>query len=52
MSFGVEGMYVVLLHFRSTCSHVSGSGELHMGHVIGGKASLPKNNCFLAFPMY
>ena len=40
------------LHFRSTCSHVSGSIESHMGHVIDGKASLPKNSCFLAFPMY
>ena len=40
------------LHFRSTCSHVSGSRELHMGHVIDGKASLLKNNCFLVFPMY
>ena len=40
------------LHFRSTCSHVLGYGELHMGRVIDGKASLPKKNCFLAFPMY
>ena len=40
------------LHFRSTCSHVSGSRELHIGHVIDRKVSLPKNNCFLAFPMY
>ena len=39
------------LHFRSTCNHVSGSGGLHMGHVIDGKATLPKNNCFPAFPM-
>ena len=31
------------LHSRSTCSHVLGSG-------IDGKASLPKNSCFLAFP--
>ena len=38
------------LHVRSTCSHVSGSGELHMGHVIDGKASLLKNSCFMAFP--
>ena len=40
------------LHFRSTCRHVSWSGELRMGHVIDGKASLLKNNCFLALPMY
>ena len=40
------------LHFRSTCSHVSGSSELHIEHVIEGKASLLKNNCFLAFPIY
>ena len=33
------------LHFRSTCNHVSRYGELHMGHVIDGKASLPKNRC-------
>ena len=40
------------LHFRNTCNHVSGSIESHMGHVIDEKTSLPKNNCFLAFPMY
>ena len=40
------------LHFRNTYSHVSGSGQLHMGHVIDGKASMPKNSCFLAFPIY
>ena len=40
------------LHFRSTCSHVSGSRELHMRHVIDGKASLPKNSCVLTFPIY
>ena len=40
------------LHVRSTCSRVLGSRELRMGHVIDGKASLPKNSCFLAFPMY
>ena len=39
-------------HFRSTCSHVSRSGQLHVGRVIDGKASLPKNSCFLAFPIY
>ena len=40
------------LHFRSTCSHVSASGELHIGHVIDGNLSMPKNSCFLALPMY
>ena len=40
------------LHFRSTCSHVYGARELYMGHMIDGKASLPKNNCFLAFLMH
>ena len=30
------------LHFRSTCNYVSGFGELHMGHVIDEKASLPR----------
>ena len=40
------------LHFRCTSSHVLGSGELHMGNVIDGEASLPKNNFVLAFPMY
>ena len=40
------------IYFGSICSQVSGFGELHMGHVIDEKASLPKNNCFLAFPMY
>ena len=33
-------------------SHVFGSSELHIEHVIEGKASLPKNNCFLAFLIY
>jgi hypothetical protein len=40
------------LHFRSTCSHVSASKELHIGHVIVGNRSMPKNSCFLALPMY
>ena len=40
------------LPIRRTCSHVSRSGELHMGHVIDGKASLPKNNCYMAFLVY
>ena len=30
------------LHFRSTCSHVSASSELHIGHVWDGYAFLPK----------
>lgn len=34
------------------CSHVSGSGELHIGHVMEGYLSLPKKSCFLVFPMY
>ena len=34
------------LHFRIICSNVLGYGELHMGHAIDGKASLPKNSCF------
>jgi hypothetical protein len=40
------------LHFKSTCSHVFASWELHIGHVIDGNLSMPKNSCFLAFPMY
>ena len=40
------------LHFSSICIHVSGSRELHIEHVIEGYASLPKNSCFLAFPIY
>ena len=40
------------LHFRSTCSHVLGFGELNMGHVIDGKTSLPRNNGFMAFSIY
>ena len=39
------------LHVSSTCSHVSGSFELHMGHVIVGYLWQPKNICFLALPM-
>ena len=34
------------------CSHVSASGELQIGHVIDENLSMPKNNCFLALPMY
>ena len=40
------------LHLRSTCSHVSASWELHIGHVFDGNLWIPKNNCFLALPMY
>ena len=40
------------LHFNSTCSHVSASCELQIGHVVDGNLSLPKNSCFLALPMY
>ena len=40
------------LHFRCTWSHVFASNELFMGHVIDGNLSLPKNSCFLAFPIY
>jgi hypothetical protein len=35
----------------STCSHVSGSYELQMGHVMVENLCLPKNSCFLAWPM-
>ena len=38
-------------HVSNTCSHVSGSRELQMRHVIDGNLSLPKNICFLAWPM-
>jgi hypothetical protein len=40
------------LHFNSTCSHVSASGELQIEHVVDGNLSMPKNSCFLALPMY
>ena len=40
------------LHLSSTWSQVSGSFELHMGHVIEGYRWWPKNSCFLALPMY
>ena len=39
------------LRVSSTCSHVSRSFELHMGHVIVGYLWRPKNICFLALPM-
>ena len=39
------------LHVSSTCSHVSGSYELQMGHVMVGNLCLPKKVCFLAWPM-
>ena len=39
------------LHVSNTRSHVSGSFELHMGHVIVGNLWWPKNICFLALPM-
>ena len=28
------------------------SRELHIGHVLDGNLWIPKNNCFLALPMY
>ena len=31
---------------------MSASVELQIEHVIDGNLSLPKNSCFLAFPMY
>ena len=31
---------------------MSASGELHIGHVLDGNLWIPKNNYFLAFPMY
>jgi hypothetical protein len=40
------------LHLRSTRSHVSTFGELHMGHVFDRYASLPKKSCFRACPIY
>ena len=40
------------LHFRSTWSHVSALRELQIGHVFDGNLCMPKNNCFLALPMY
>jgi hypothetical protein len=39
------------LHVSKTCSHVSGSVELHMGHVMVGYLWWPKNICFRALPM-
>ena len=39
------------LHVSSTCSHVSGSFELHMGHILVGYLWRLKNICFLALPM-
>ena len=40
------------LHFRSTCSHVSASGELQISHVWDGYAFLSKKNSFRACPIY
>ena len=40
------------LHLRSTCSGVSTFVELQIGHVLDGKASMPKKSCFRAWPMY
>ena len=40
------------LHLRSTCNHVSASRELQIWHVFDGYASLPKNSCFQACPIY
>ena len=31
---------------------MSASIELHIGHVLDGKASLPKKSCFRAWPIY
>ena len=52
MSFGSEGMCGVVCILEACVAMCWGSRELHMRHVIDRKASLPKNNCFLAFPMY
>jgi hypothetical protein len=40
------------LHLRSTCSHVSASDELQIGHVLDGYAFLPKKSCFRACLIY
>ena len=34
------------------CIHVFRSSKLHIEHVIKGYAYLPKNNYYLAFPIY
>ena len=40
------------LHLSSMCSHVSATVELHIGHVLNGKATLPKKSCLRAWPIY
>ena len=40
------------LHFKSTWSHVSAYGELHIGHVFDGNLCIPKNISFQALPIY
>ena len=40
------------LHLRDTCSHVSASYVLQIGHVWDGHAILPKKSRFMACPIY
>ena len=44
--FVISAWMCCCLHLSSKCSHVSASVELHMGHVLDGKAYLPKKSCF------
>lgn len=39
-------------HLSKTWSHVSGSVEVHMGHVMDGNLSISKKSCFWAFFIY
>jgi hypothetical protein len=52
MFFVISACMCCCLHLRSTCSDVSASSELQMGHVWDGYAFLPKKSCFLACPIY
>ena len=50
--FVISAWMCCCLHLSSTCSHVSASIELQIGHVLDGKASLSKKSCFRAWPIY
>jgi hypothetical protein len=40
------------LQVSNTCSHMSGSWELQIEHVMDGNKIGPKNNCLRVLPMY
>ena len=52
MPFVISAWMCCCLHLSSTCSHVTAYVSSQIGHVLDGKASLPKKSCFGAWPIY